>query len=193
MEHMKRHFVPAIVAVFAVAVGLSLGSGRAEAQGLTAAGNSAILNDPFAFYYQIYLPNQQLQSLRPTPLDSINDAMASRQYFTQTNRRALYDPISPYADTYDPLRPFSNQQPERVARVRPFAQDPSNASGRGPSLYFTRMQQYYPNLSGRRAQNRNANVSARRGSSRGAGGMGMGGTGGMGGMSGMGGGGMGMF
>ena len=92
---------------------------------------AGVLNDPFTFYYAIYLPNQQLQSMRPTPLDSVNDAMVARQYYAQQNRRGLYDPISPYSDTYDPLRPYSDQR-ERVARPTRFSRDPSNVNGMGP-------------------------------------------------------------
>ena len=98
--------------------------------------------------------------MRPTPLDSVNDAMVSRQYYAQQNRRGLYDPISPYSDTYDPLRPYSDQR-ERVARPARFSRDPSNVDGMGPSLYFNRIAQYYPDLAGRSTRNRNANVTAR--------------------------------
>ena len=47
-----------------------------------------------------------------------------------TDRRALYNPISPYGDqTYDPLHPYSGQNQERMARPFRFSQDPSNADG----------------------------------------------------------------
>ncbi len=86
--------------------------GQALAQaGLGGLGGAGVLNDPFTFYYAVYLPNQQLQSMRPTPMDSINNAMVTRQYYTQSDRQGLYNPISAYADqNYDPLHPYSRQQ-----------------------------------------------------------------------------------
>ncbi len=135
---MRRHLVHSVVAALAVFVGLAIPAGRAEAQtGVGAAGGIGnglgVLNDPFAFYYAIYLPNQQLQSMRPAPLEAVNDAMVSRQYYAQQSRRNLYDPISPYSDTVDPLRPYSGQQ-ERAARPARFSRDPSNMGGMGPAL-----------------------------------------------------------
>jgi hypothetical protein len=159
-------------------------------------GTPGVLDDPFTFYYAVYLPNQQLQSLRPTPLDSVNNAMVARQYYTQTDRRGLYNPISPYSDqASDPLRPYSQQGQERSARPYRFAQDPSNADGMGPSLYYSRASQYFPGLASRTTRNQNANVytpSSRSSSSRRGGMMGGGGRGGIGRMGGMGGMGMGM-
>ena len=186
---MKRHFVPAVGAMLVLLTVLAFPAGRAEAQ--TAAGGlpgAGLFTDPFSFYYAIYLPNQQLQSMRPTPLDSVNAAMVSRQYYAQNSRRSLYDPVSPYAETYDPLRPYSNQQ-ERLARPQRFQRTPSNIHG-GPALYFNRIAQYYPDMANRPGRQANANTGGRRGGSR-AGGGGMGAAGG-GGMGGTGGGGMGM-
>ena len=82
---------------------------RAEA---TAAGATLgnIASDPFTFYYAYYLPNQQIQAMRPTPSDTINQAVIDRQYYAQTQKQSLYNPISPYAEDYDPLRPYSRQQ-----------------------------------------------------------------------------------
>src|SRR5579875_2618204 len=142
---MKLHLVPAVGLMLAMTACELLTAREAQAQTAAGVPGAAVFNDPFAFYYAIYLPNQQLQSLRPTPLDSVNEAMITRQYYTQANRRALYDPISPYAETYDPLRPFSNQQ-ERLARPYRFARSPSNSDGMGPSLYFNRLGSYYPDL-----------------------------------------------
>ncbi len=87
-------------------------------------GGAGILNDPFTFYYAVYLPNQQLQAMRPSPNDSIDSAMATRQYYAQADRQGLYNPISPYADqNYDPLHPYSRQQgTERTARPYRYAQ-----------------------------------------------------------------------
>jgi len=166
---------------------------QAQAAGGIGLNAGGILNDPFAFYYAFYLPNQQLQSMRSTPMDSINSAMVTRQYFAQTDRRNLYNPISPYSDqNYDPLRPYSRQQgAERSARPYRYSRSPSNGDGTGPSLYYGRAAQYFPGL--REGRGRNANVYAKGAASRprgGAmGGLGGGGGGGMGGMGGMGGGG----
>ena len=137
--------------------------------------------DPFQFYYAIYLPNQQLQSLRVKPSDTIDQAMVARQYFARNDRRTLYNPISPYADSnYDPLRPYSNQQGnERIARPFRFSHNPNNSDGTGPSLYYGRAAQYFPELREGRGKNANVYTPRRRGR---MGGMG-GGMGGMGMMS----------
>lgn len=139
-----------------------------------------ITADPFAFYYAFYLPNQQMQAMRPRPDDSINQAVQQRQYYAATQRQSLYNPISPYTDSeYDPLRPYSRQQgQERVARVQRFIQDPSNSNGSGPSLYYGRASQYFPGL--RVGRGANANVSPANRRIGGGGFRGMGGMGGMG-------------
>jgi hypothetical protein len=192
---MERHLLRAAGGFFVLVVCLTSLSGQAQAQaGLgLGLGPGGILNDPFTFYYAFYLPNQQLQAMRSTPMDSINNAMVTRQYYAQNERRNLYNPISPYAEqNYDPLRPYSRQQgQERVARAYRYSQDPSNSHGTGPSLYYGRAAQYFPGL--RQGRGRNANVYTKGGASRprggaGGGGMGGGGMGGMGGgMGGMGG------
>jgi hypothetical protein len=201
---MFRHLVHALSGMLALLVCLTALPGRAEAQ--TGLGTNGILDDPFAFYYAVFLPNQQLQALRPGPLDSVNSAMVARQYYAQSGSRSLYNPISAYSDqAYNPLTPYSQQGQERVARPYRFVQDPSNSSGMGPSLYYNRASQYFPGLAQREGQRlQNANVytgrqaTGTRGGSRAGrmGGMGMGGMGGMGmgsmGMGGMGMGGMGM-
>src|SRR6516165_4383726 len=100
-------------------------------------GLGNITADPFLFYYAFYLPNQQIQAMRPTPSDTINQAVINRQYYAQTQRQSLYNPVSPYAAEYDPLRPYSQQQGrERIAQPFRFVQDSSNADGSGPSLYY---------------------------------------------------------
>ncbi len=81
---MVRHLVRFAGSTFALVLVLSSLTGRVEAQTL----GSGDITDPFAFYYAIYLPNQQLQSLRPGPLDAVDNAMVARQYFAQTQRRA---------------------------------------------------------------------------------------------------------
>jgi hypothetical protein len=188
---MGRHLLRTGGGFFVLVVCLTSLSGQAKAQaGLgLGLGPGGILNDPFTFYYAFYLPNQQLQSMRSTPMDSINSAMVTRQYYAQNERRNLYNPISPYAEqNYDPLRPYSRQQgQERVARAYRYSQDPSNTNGTGPSLYYGRAAQYFPGL--RQGRGRNANVYTKGGASRPRGGGG-GGGGGMGGgaMGGMGGG-----
>jgi hypothetical protein len=195
---MVRHLVRVASANLALVVCLSVLTGRVEAQ--TIGAGVGDVSDPFAFYYAIYLPNQQLQAMRPGPLDAVDNAMVARQYYAQTQRRSLYNPISPYSDTYDPLHPYSPQDQERSARPYRFAHDPSNYNGNGPSLYYNRVVQYYPDLAGRQMRKPNGNIvsSRRSGGARGGRGGGMGGGGmGGGGMGGMGmgggmGGGMGM-
>jgi hypothetical protein len=208
---MVRHLSRAAFALIFLSVALFCLPGQALAQVGNAFGQGGILNDPFTFYYAFYLPNQQIQALRPGPMDSINTAMMARQYYAQSDRRGLYNPISPYSEqNYDPLRPYSQQSGERMTRPFRFSIDPSNADGSGPSLYFNRAAAYFPHL--REGRGGNANVATTRrgtgiasggrraggGGYGGMGGMGMGGmggmgTGGMGGMGGMGMGGMGMM
>ncbi len=188
---MLRHLISASGKLAAFVFCVSALGGSAEAQ-LT----SGIIDDPFTFYYAIYLPNQQLQSMRPGPLDPVNNAMVGRQYYAQQDRRSLYNPISPYASGYDPLRPYSQQGQERKAGAYRYGHSPSNANGTGPALYYNRASQYFPDLAGKTGRQRNANTAGRRGGGpRSGGGGGMGGMGGgMGGMGGgMGGMGGGMF
>ena len=97
-ENMMRHMWrearwSTLLLVYLMSLsGQSFGQGLGTGAGL---GGAGVLNDPFTFYYAIYLPNQQLQSLRPTPTDTINyGAMVRQQYYTQNDRRGLYDPIS---------------------------------------------------------------------------------------------------
>jgi len=179
-------------ALLVLGVGAFINSSTAKAQ--TTIGD--IASDPFAFYYAYYLPNQQMQAMRPRPDDAINQAVQQRQYFANLQRPTLYNPVSPYTDSgYDPLKPYSQQQgKERLGSAHRFAQNPSNADGSGPSLYYGRATQYYPTLRAGRGPNANTATAGRRtgggrrgGGMGGMGGMGMGGMG-MGGM----GGGMGM-
>lgn len=198
---MVRHLSQTRWIALVLLVYLMNAPGQARAQATAAQNNAAgiggILSDPFTFYYAYYLPNQQLTALRPGPSDSINTAMMARQYYAQTDRRALYNPISPYAEAnYDPLRPFSNQQGrERLARPFRFSADPSNADGTGPSLYYGRAAQYFPHLRAGRGPNANVAPTRRPTGIRPGGGRvpgGGGGGGGGGGMGGMGMPGMGM-
>jgi len=189
---MTRHLSRLGISLGVLTVLLGFASTQAKAQGLFGGDAGGFMSDPFSFYYGVYLPNQQLQSLRSTPSDTINSAMQVRQYYAQTtDRRSLYSPSSPYAEgNYDPLRPYSQQTGERSARPFRFGQNPSNSDGQGPSLYYNRAAAYFPTL--RPGVGQNANVyrgpTARGG--RGRSGGGGGGGGGMGG-GGMGGGGMG--
>jgi len=180
--------------LFLSCLGVTLAPALARAQVTTTTTPGATLgniaNDPFQFYYAFYLPNQQMQSLRPTPMDTINQAVVDRQYYAQTQRQSLYNPISPYAEDYDPLRPYSQQQgKERIARPFRFAQDSSNTNGSGPALYYNRAAQYFSGLRPGRGPNRNVAVTRRGGGRYGGMGGGTGGGmgGGMGGMPGMGG------
>jgi hypothetical protein len=184
---MFRHLLRATVATIVLSGSLFCFPSSAKAQGLGAGGD--ITSDPFTFYYAFYLPNQQLQSMRPRPIDTLNQAVANRQYYAQMDRRALYNPISALGDqSYDPLHPYSGQNQERIARPYRFSQDPSNIDGTGPSLYYGRAANFFPGL--RAGRGPNANVTNRGRSSAlgrpralsggGGGGGGMGG--GMGGM-----------
>jgi hypothetical protein len=187
---MNRPKFCSCVFLFLLGLAATLNPGAAQAQ-LTGQGIGDIVGDPFTFYYAYYLPNQQIQAMRPKPIDTINQAIQARQYYAATQRQSLYNPISPYAEEYDPLRPYSQQQGrERAAQPFRFVQDPSNSDGSGPSLYYGRAAQYYPGLRAGRGPNANiARIGQRRG--RGFGGGGMGGMGGIGmpgmGMPGMGG------
>jgi len=175
--------------LFLSCLGVTLAPTLAPAQTATTPGVNLgnIINDPFTFYYAYYLPNQQVQAMRPQPNDTINQAVINRQYYAQTQRGSLYNPISPYAEEYDPLRPYSRQQGgERIARPYRFAQSTSNSDGSGPALYYNRASQYFTGLRPGRGPNANVAVT-RRGR---YGGMGGGIGGGMGGMGGMGMGGM---
>jgi len=172
--------------LFLTFLGVALAPTLARAQAtLPAAGLGNIASDPFTFYYAYYLPNQQIQAMRPTPMDTINQAVVDRQYYAQTQRQTLNNPISPYTEDYDPLRPYSRQQGnERIARPYHFAQSSSNSDGSGPALYYNRAAQYFQGMRPGRGPNKNV-ATTRRGRMGGGGGMGMPGMGGMGGMGGM--------
>jgi hypothetical protein len=143
---MSRPTIRSTAFLFVMGLEVAFAPSPAQAQ-TPGAPLGDITTDPFAFYYAYYLPNQQLQALRPKPIDTINQAVQLRQYYAQTERRSLYDPISPYTDSqYDPLRPYSQQGRERIAQPFRFIQNPSNADGSGPSLYYNRAAQYFPGL-----------------------------------------------
>ena len=161
---MVRHLKRATLALIVLSGSLMCLPSTAQAQGFMGGGGD-FLSDPFTFYYAIYLPNQQMQAMRPRPIDAINQAQVARQYYAQTDRRALVDPVSPYGDqTYDPLHPYSGQGQERVARPFRFSPDPSNSDGTGPSLYYGRATAYFPGL--RAGRGPNANTTVRRHQSR---------------------------
>jgi hypothetical protein len=143
-------------------------------------GQVGVAADPFSFYYGYYLPHQAYIAAQPRPLDTINQMVAQRQYTAQTDRSALYDPISPYGDEEsDPLAPYSNKRGgERRAKPMTFsygAAGSSNTNGGGPSLYYNRTARYFPTLRIGRGANRN--IAAIRSSRGGMGGMGMSGGG----------------
>ena len=75
---MFRHLLRATVALVVLSGSLfCLPSPRSRTgASWAAAGAGGFLSDPFKFYYAFYLPNQQMQAMRPTPMDSINQAMA---------------------------------------------------------------------------------------------------------------------
>src|SRR5271166_5444637 len=99
-----------LLSCLGVALAPTLARAQVTTSTLPGAGLGNIANDPFTFYYAYYLPNQQMQSMRPTPMDTINQAVVDRQYYAQTQKQSLFNPISPYAEDYDPLRPYSQQQ-----------------------------------------------------------------------------------
>ncbi len=183
---MIRHVLRATATMIVLGGSLFCLPSSAHAQGGFmggGAGGGGFLSDPFNFYYAFYLPNQQLQAMRPRPIDTLNQAVAARQYYAQNDRRSLYNPISVYGEqTYDPLHPYSGQNQERLARPFRFARDPSNSDGSGPSLYYGRAAQFFPGLPLGRGGN--ANVVKIRTVRRGGGGGAMGGGGGGGGMGG---------
>ena len=185
---MSRQLFRSTAFLFLSCVGMMLAPALARAQATAAAaGLGNIAADPFTFYYAYYLPNQQMQAMRPTPMDTINQAVVNRQYYAQTQKQSLYNPISPYAEDYDPLRPYSQKQGgERIARPFHFVQNSSNSDGSGPQLYYNRAAQYFSGLRTGRGPNANVAVTRRGGGRYGGMGGGMGGMGG--GMGGMGGG-----
>jgi hypothetical protein len=135
--------------------------------------------DPFAFYYGYYLPHQAAIAAQPTPLDTINQITAQRQFTALSERQGLYDPISPYGEEdLDPNRPYSGRRGgERVAHPGLFPVTTSNVRGTGPGLYYARTARYYPQLRSGKGANRNIGVTRRGG---GMGGMGGGFGGGIG-------------
>jgi hypothetical protein len=189
---MRRQVFQSTAILFLICLGTTFAPRPASAQTNTGLGLGNIVSDPFTFYYAYYLPNQQIQALRPKPIDEINQVVQNRQYYAQTQRSSLYNPISPYTEggaDYDPLRPYSPQQGrERMAQPFRFRQRPSNADGSGPSLYYNRAAQYFPGLRPGRGANQNvARTKARHGGVGGGGGAGgLGGLGGMGGFGGFG-------
>lgn len=132
--------------------------------------------DTFSFYYGYYLPHAAQIAAQPTPLDTINQITAQRQFAAQTDRSTLYDPVSPYGDTDDdPLTRYGKRGGERMARVQGFAAGgrDGNSRGNGPALYYNRTARYFPDMKVGRGANQNlAKVRGGRGGGMG-GGMGM--------------------
>jgi len=129
--------------------------------------------DPFSLYFGYYLPHQAYIAAQPTPLDTINQITAQRQFAAVTDRAGLYDPISPYGEEdLDPLRPYNpNRKGERLAKPQSYG---SNARGTGPALYYNRTARYYPHIRASAGPNKNLAVTKRGG----GGGFGGGGFGG---------------
>ena len=132
-------------------------------------------NDVFGFYYGYYLPNAQAQSMRPTPMDTLNQNAAQRQYAAVTDRTALYDPISPYQDNDDDGSTRFGRRGNNAAgtplQPRGFALSTTkaNTGGDGPPGFYNRTARYFPGLKPGRGPNQNlAKVRSGRG-----GGMGM--------------------
>ncbi|MGZ3386737.1 MAG: hypothetical protein ACXVB5_17725, partial [Isosphaeraceae bacterium] len=69
---MSQPMFRSIAILFLSCLGVTLAPALARAQAATATtpgvGLGNIAGDPFTFYYAYYLPNQQMQSLRPTPM-----------------------------------------------------------------------------------------------------------------------------
>ena len=129
--------------------------------------------DPFSLYFGYYLPHQAYIAAQPTPMDTINQNIAQRQYAASTDRSSLYDPISPYQEEeLDPLRPYSNRKDQRRAKVEGFSygQNNSNSRGNGPATYYNRTARYFPTLKTGRGPNQN--LARTRAVQRGGGGMG---------------------
>src|SRR5689334_9719102 len=107
---MRRQVFRSTATLFLIGLVTTFAPRPASAQVATGLGGIGdITSDPFTFYYAYYLPNQQIQAMRPKPIDEINQAVQNRQYYAQTQRRSLYNPVSPYTEggaDYDPLRPY---------------------------------------------------------------------------------------
>jgi hypothetical protein len=163
---MRRPLLGLVVAMAIVAV---WPSNRAHAQ----FGGTGY--DTFSFYYGYYLPHQAAMAAQPTPLDTINQITAQRQYAAQTDRSTLYDPISPYGDVDDdPLTRYGKRGGERMAAVQRFspAGRDGNARGTGPATFYNRTARYFPDM--KSGRNANQNLAKLRGARGGmGGGMGM--------------------
>jgi hypothetical protein len=127
-------------------------SGRAHAQ-ITGGGV-----DPFSLYYGYYLPHQAAIAAQPTPMDTINQNIARNQFAAQADRSSLYDPVNPYGDDEDTLAPYgSRKNNKRGGGARGFVHGAANgiSRGNGPSMYYNRTAQYFPELKLGRGTNRN--------------------------------------
>lgn len=157
---MRRPFLAFAAALVVV---MLAPSGRAFAQ---FGGVGGVGADPFSFYYGYYLPHQAAIAAQPTPLDTINQVTAQRQYTAQTDRSTLYDPISPYGDEDDPLSRYGKRANERLAKVQGFSygSPDGNSRGTGPVMYYNRTARYFPGLKTGRGPNQNlARVRSARG------------------------------
>jgi hypothetical protein len=149
---MLRRILPALAVAWAAVFVVLPGSAQAQV-GLLGAGGV----DPFSLYFGYYLPHQAAIAAQSTPLDTINQITAARQFQAVTDRAGLYDPISPYGEEdLDPSRPLSaRRKGERMGPPRSFAVSTANARGLGPELYYNRTARYFPQLRTGRGPNRN--------------------------------------
>ena len=87
---MIRHLLRATLALIVLSGSLLCVPTSANAQGFMGGTGGGFLSDPFNFYYAFYLPNQQMQSMRPRPIDTLNQVVAARQdYCPDRPPRAL--------------------------------------------------------------------------------------------------------
>src|SRR4051812_14296655 len=85
---------PLLALAVALTVPLTLAPTQARAQFFGGSGAGGV--DPFSLYFGYYLPHQAYVAAQPSPLDTINQITAQRQFNAVTERAGLYDPISPY-------------------------------------------------------------------------------------------------
>ncbi len=174
---MLRRPILALIVTVAACCFVLTPRGEAQILGATASGFANGGVDPFSFYYGYYLPHQAAIAAQPTPLDTINQVTAARQFTALSERQGLYDPISPYGEEdLDPSRPYSARRGgDKGARAYSFPVTTSNIRGTGPGLYYARTARYYPQLRTGKGPNRNIAVTRRGGGMGGMGGGGMGG------------------
>ena len=157
---MKRHFVHAVGATLAVLVCLSIlrrpGGGPDRGGRRRRPRRPGLFNDPFTFYYAIYLPNQQLQAMRPTPLDSSTTRWSPAN--TTPSRIDVASTIRSRRTPTPTIRSDPIHQQERLARPSRFSHDPSNLTAWGPRSTSIGSPSTIPIWRAAATRNRNANV-----------------------------------